>query len=161
MLTVYVPAGVPVFPPALCPPPPQEVGVIPKHTGAASTKMRANLNDCSRRLRNKHTMINIANKAGAGRRFIIVGAWIPWGITNPNVRVVVVIVAVEVPEPFGNDEGAKLQLTPPGNPVQESATLPLNALTEVTVMVDVAEPPEATDAGESAEAEIEKSGVWG
>jgi hypothetical protein len=67
-------------------------------------------------------------------------------------------VSVEVPEPPEIEAGLNEQLTPAGNPVQDSATLPLNAWRGTTVMVEVAELPPMTGVGESPEANTWKSG---
>ena len=160
---VKVPLGVSVFPPPLLPafpPPPHDVRVIPKHTSAVSAQICANFNGCRRRDRYRHTVMSVASKPGIRRRFMILRASIPGGIPNA-VRAFVVTVTTEVPEPFGRDAGAKLQLAAAGNLAQESATLPPNVPAGVTVMVDVAEAPDVTVAGESAEAEMEKSGASG
>jgi hypothetical protein len=89
------------------------------------------------------------------------GARGPRGSTNVCEAAAVATVTVAVPEPFGNDEGTKLQVAPLGNPVQDSATPPLNPLAGATVTVALAELPGAMVAGASAVAEIEKSGAGG
>ena len=57
------------------------------------------------------------------------------------------------------DGGTNPQLAPAGKPVQESATAPVNPPVAVIVTVDVAEPPGLTVVGDSALAEMRKSGV--
>ena len=82
------------------------------------------------------------------------------GITRlAELTPVVVIVSVDVPEPFVIDAGLNAQLAPLGNPVHDRATEPLNPATGVTVTVEVAEPPGLTLAGDSADAAIVKSGT--
>jgi hypothetical protein len=74
----------------------------------------------------------------------------------PGVELLVVMVRTEVPEAPVTDEGTKLQAAPAGNPVQESATSPLNPATGFRITVAVAELPGVTAAGENAVAETRK-----
>lgn len=65
---------------------------------------------------------------------------------------------MEAPDPPVTDAGLNEQLTPVGNPVQDSATLPLNPCSGASVSVEAAEFPAVTGAGESPEANTWKSG---
>jgi hypothetical protein len=75
---------------------------------------------------------------------------------------VVLMVSVEVPEPGTEvelNEHVGAGVPPPVMLLQARLTLPLKLATGVMVMVEVADPPAETVAGESAVAVIAKSGV--
>jgi len=77
---------------------------------------------------------------------------------------VVLIVSVEVPELLATEVGDNAHVgagVPPPVTTQVSVTVPVKPAVEPTVIVEVADPPAATEAGESAPAEIVKSGVAG
>jgi hypothetical protein len=77
---------------------------------------------------------------------------------------VVLIVSVDVPELLATEVGANAHVgagVPPPVTTQVSVTVPVKPAVEPTVIVEVADPPAATEAGESAPAEIVKSGVGG
>src|SRR5690242_10230233 len=60
------------------------------------------------------------------------------------VRVVVVIVRLDDPEPFDSEAGENEHSAAAGRPVQENVTWPLNPLMGATVMVAVPELPAMT-----------------
>jgi hypothetical protein len=77
---------------------------------------------------------------------------------------VVLIVSVDVPELLATEVGANAHVgagVPPPVTAHVSATVPVKPAVEPTVIVEVADPPAATEAGEIAPAEIVKSGVAG
>jgi hypothetical protein len=61
---------------------------------------------------------------------------VPVGVPPPAP----VKVSVDVPDPPMTLAGLKLALTPDGNALVDSETVPLNPLSEVIVMVVIAEP---------------------
>jgi hypothetical protein len=71
----------------------------------------------------------------------------------------VVTVSWDVPDPPATDGGLKLHPAPLGKPVQESDTVLLNPATGVRLMVEDAESPAVTVAGDNAEAEISNPGA--
>ena len=76
----------------------------------------------------------------------------------------VLTVSVAVPEPAGNEAGLIEQVGPrvaAGATLQVRLTVPLKPPVEPTTIGEVAVPPAATLAGESAEAEMVKSGGAG
>jgi|SRR5580704_122255 hypothetical protein len=62
------------------------------------------------------------------------------------------MVRDDVPDAPAMDAGLNWQLAPLGSPTQERVTEPLEPNDELTVTVDVAEPPAVTVAGDRAEA---------
>jgi hypothetical protein len=75
------------------------------------------------------------------------------------------MVSVDVPEPFatelGLNEHVGAGVPPPVMPLQAKLTVPLKPLVGAMVIVEVADPPAETEAGESAEAAIVKSAGGG
>jgi hypothetical protein len=82
-------------------------------------------------------------------------------VRDAVVGAVVLTVIVDVPEALATEAGlnehAGGRLTT-GVMLQDRVTAPLKPLCAVIVIVDVAETPAATEAGESAEAATVKSG---
>ena len=73
-------------------------------------------------------------------------------------------VTVEGPEPFATELGLSEHVggrATTGVTLQDRFTVPLKPLTGAMVIVEVADPPAAIDAGESADAAIVKSGGGG
>jgi hypothetical protein len=73
------------------------------------------------------------------------------------------MVSVGVPEPFdtelGLNEHVGAGIPPPVMLLQAKLTVPLKPLVGAMVIVEVADPPAETEAGERAEAAIVKSGA--
>ena len=82
------------------------------------------------------------------------------GARDAAVAAAVPTVSVEVPEPLAIEFEAKAHVgagVTTGAMLQLRLTVPLKPLTGAIVMVEVADPPAATVAGESAEAATVKS----
>jgi len=77
----------------------------------------------------------------------------------------VLTVRMEVPEPFAIEAGMNAHVgagvTIGIMPLQDRFTVPLKPLSGATVIVEVADPPTATEAGDSADAAMVKSGGGG
>src|SRR5580692_8010415 len=82
--------------------------------------------------------------------------YVPAGVEAP-----VVMVTVDVPEPPGTAGGVKLQLAPPGKPLQDSVTAVLKPFEGASVTVVAAVAPATMLSGATGAAEIAKSGTVG
>ena len=145
-VTLNVPRGVPVGGGGvvLPPPPPPHDALVPIATRMAASAKAVRHARCCRAARAANA--NAAASSSMGQRIRGCGAGKRGVVGGASAPAVVVMVRVDVTAAAAPVIGVGLnaQALCAGNPAQVSATWPVNPPSEVSVMVDVPEPPRVT-----------------